>query len=160
MDPTSTASEIHVRVPLRSRIGTTIIWNTDSLTEEERKCVTVQVRLGADQSWFVPKTTQPPMQGNLAKLMDGHTGAIMIPHMVTGRIFDSTRFDLCLMFGREGKKNAFLEISPLNAYTPFTKPKLIEVDGQKVYTEPVYIAGFSQGALNQIATMLKSIREV
>jgi hypothetical protein len=144
--------DVKIRVYMRSRVGTTLLWNTDVLTEEQKKFWILEARLSGGEPWFRPKVCAPIIKGPLeAMLKDGNTDGIMIPHQVTGRIDEKVGFEARILFGEPPSRESTIKVEPLHSYVPYQKPQRIEVDQRVVYAEPIYVAGVAKDVIDQIA---------
>jgi hypothetical protein len=142
---------------MRSRVGTTLLWNTDVLDPDQRKNWILEARLNEGEQWFCPKICTPIIKDALQSVMDDNTAAIMIPHQVTGRINELTPFEVRITFGTPPNiKDSYLKIESQNSYVPYVKPQRFEVHNRTIYAEPVYLMGLAPDVLDQIVTAVSN----
>jgi hypothetical protein len=145
---------VKVRVFLRSRIGTTIVWNTDALSQDEREHYEVQIQKKGTSSWVKVDTQQPPPHSIQKITMDGKTMATMIPNLQNS-LDERDEFLVKLCLGKTTVRETILEVE--EQHMPFVKPKRIESDnGDVVYAQPSYIVALSPQAIKDVANAVKN----
>jgi len=147
--------KLSVRVFKRSRIGTTLVWNSDVLTPEQKSCVKIEVRKPGEPEWSMVETKAPP-PFDLSQFNEP-TDTTMIVH--GNGLDERAQFFVKISFGNDDVKSLTLEIMPLDSgHDSFVKPKRVDLgNGQVVYSQPVFIAGISQDVVRQIASEVNKL---
>jgi len=144
---------IKVRVFLRSRIGTTIVWNTDALNQDQREHYQVQIQRKGMFDWTRVEVVQPPAHSIQKIVADGKTMALMIPNL-QNNLSESDEFLIKLIVGKETPEEVIVEVQ--EQHKPFVKARRIEMgNGEVVYAEPAIIVAIAPSVANDIASAVK-----
>jgi len=129
-----TPDRINIRVYKRLPIGTILIWNTQSLNDEQRLNFRVQVRRMTDSHWIVPPMEAPDVT-KMNSVLDGQTDTVMIKH--EGSIGEETPFIAKITYGKIDLREASIKVAGRSSNTPYVKPVRT---ASGVYALPVDLA--------------------
>ena len=148
-------NKVNIRVYKRGFKGTIFIWNTDPLTDEQRRNYVVYVRRTPQEDWIIPETTMPDVL-RMGRVKDDKTDTIMVMH--NEQITMETQFMLRLVFGKGETdfKESFLTVEPANAHKMYTKPERVVLPtGKTVYAENANVVSMADEVIEKIASKVK-----
>ena len=148
---------LELRVVFRSKIGTTIAWCSAILTPEQKGTRQFFYRLGTSGPWTPAKVVMPPSIPPLAQaLADGRTEAIMVAHVMGGPLKDDTTYEVLAVFGESPNTvQGQLTVMPVGQRGDYAARRRVEMGGQVVRAEAVYITGISPEAASTLAKAIK-----
>jgi hypothetical protein len=142
-------NKVNIRVYKRGYKGTILIWNTDPLTEEQRKNAKVFVRPEGCNDWMEPQTGMPDTI-RMGKIMDGKTDTITVVH--DDNFTAETPFAVKIDFG---DMTAELEVEPKNQHKAYVKTERYQLEnGQFIYADPAYVIGFHPVVTEQLRRLI------
>jgi hypothetical protein len=143
-------NKINIRVYKRGYKGTILIWNTDPLTEDQRRRVKVNVKVDGSEQWEEPETGMPDTM-RMGKIMDGKTDTVTIMH--NDQLTAETSFSVKLDFG-DGVE-AFLDVEPKNQHKAYVKTERYQLSGgQFVYADPAYVIGIHPTVMEDLRRVI------
>ena len=116
MQPTG---RINIRVYKRLPVGTILIWNTQGLTDDQRRDFQVYVHKLTDNTWTQPVLGKPDV-AKMGSVLDSNTDTTMIMH--DDAIGEDTPFIVKITFGKMEVREASVKVAGRNSHIPFLKP--------------------------------------
>jgi hypothetical protein len=150
-------NKINIRVYKRGYKGTILIWNTDPLTDDQRRRVKVWIKPEGSETWEEPETGMPDTV-RMGKIMDGKTDTVTIVH--NDQLTADTSFSVRLAFG-DGVE-AFLDVEPKNQHKAYVKTERYQLaNGQFVYADPAYVIGLHPTVIDDLKkSIVEEIRKL
>lgn len=150
-------NKINIRVYKRGYKGTILIWNTDPLTEEQRKNYVLSIKMEGSDVWTTPETGMPDTV-RMGKIMDGRTDTMMVMH--NEQLTADTPFSVRLSFGEDVE--AYLDIEPKNQHKAYVKTERYQLpNGQFVYADPAYVIGIHPTIIQDLSrSLIEELRKV
>ena len=142
-------NKVNIRVYKRGYKGTILIWNTDPLTEEQRKNAKVTVRPEGSEQWIEPMTGMPDTI-RMGKIMDGRTDTITVVH--DDNFTADTPFSVRIDFG---DMVAELDVEPKNQHKAYVKTERYQLaNGQFIYADPAYVIGLHPVVREELRSLI------
>ena len=149
-------NKINIRVYKRGYKGTILIWNTDPLTEDQRRNAKVLVRPEGFDNWIEPETGMPDTV-RMGKIMDGRTDTVTVVH--DDAFTAETPFSVKILFG-DGIE-AMLDVEPKNQHRAYVKTERYQLaNGQFIYADPAYVIGIHPSIMEDLKrSLVEEIRK-
>ena len=150
-------SKINIRVYKRGYKGTILIWNTDPLTEDQRRSAKIFVKPEGFDNWIEPETGMPDTV-RMGKIMDGRTDTVTVIH--DDAFTAETPFTVRIVF--DGDIEAMLEVEPKNQHRAYVKTERYQLaNGQFIYADPAYVIGIHPSIMEDLKrSLIEEIRKV
>jgi hypothetical protein len=143
-------NKVNIRVYKRGYKGTILIWNTDPLTEDQRKNAKIFIRPEGVESWIEPQTGMPDTV-RMGKIMDGKTDTVTVIH--DDNFTADTPFSVKIEFG-EGVESV-LDVEPKNQHKAYVKTERYQLaNGQFIYADPAYVIGLHPVVIDDLRKVI------